>query len=267
MIMSDSMRHFSLYVVLLLSLLPLNVWSLEDPSKIEAQLKIDEKLGDSIDLDGNYLDSDGTRLKFRDLFITNRPLILVPGYYHCPRLCGLVFHGVLEVLNQLSLKLGQDFQIVSVSFDEMDTPESALSKLQEMQAGMVPQQKVDGGWRFLTTDKVTGSRLMQQIGYKYFKDGEEFAHGAVIVVLTPDGKVSRYLYGIKFSPFDTKMALVEAGKGLIGSTMDHIMMFCFRFDSTKGKYVWAAFNVMRVGALVTLFALGSLLFVLWRKKI
>ncbi|MCB0338072.1 MAG: hypothetical protein KDD53_00640, partial [Bdellovibrionales bacterium] len=192
------------------------------------------------------------------------PVIIVPAYYTCPRLCGLVLNGVLTFLNNTELKLQDDFIVIAVSFDPADTVESAKSHAQALRSAISEKQN-SAGWQFFVGTHDSSESLMRQIGYQYFAEGKDFSHSAAIAILTPEGVISQYFFGIEFPERDVRLALVEASRGGIGSILDHIMLYCFRFDPTKGKYTWAVFALLKVLGIVVLLSLSSLLFFLWRR--
>ena len=147
-----------------------------------------------------------------------------------------------------------------------DTFESAEEKRRQYVTGLKLKDKAKSGWHFLVGEPENVNKLMNQIGFHYIEDKGEFAHSAAIMLLTHDGEISQYFTGIDFRPFDVKLALVEASKGKVGSIIDHVLLFCFRFDPTKGRYTWAAFNIMRLGGILTFLCLGALIFRLWRRE-
>lgn len=241
-------------------------WGLERPESELAAAGITTQLGTKIDLGLELIDEDGNTVVLRNAARDGRPFIIVPAYYHCPRLCGLVLKGVQELLGQLELKLNEDFRVLTVSFDVEDSPENARRMAAEYRQGLPDSSAAFHGWRFLTGKDPAIAMLMNQIGFHYKPDNGEFAHSAAIMILTPDGQISQYFTGISFPPRDVKLALVEAGQGSIGSAIDHFLLFCFRFDQIKGRYTWAAYNVMRAGAALSFVFLVGLLFLLRRRE-
>jgi protein SCO1/2 len=168
----------------------------------------------------------------------------------------------------MGLVLNQDYRILMVSFDTEDTAERARARAESLWEGISDRSSAEAGWRFLVTQGDSAPTLMNQIGFKYLPDKGEFAHAAALMILTPDGQISQYFTDVNAAARDVKLALVEASRGSIGSAIDHVMLFCFRFDQTKGKYTWAAFNIMRAGgALTLLFLAGLVLFLRRREKV
>lgn len=241
-------------------------FALEHPEQDLDKTAITTKLGTQVNLDNTFLDESGVTVRLRDVAKDGRPFILIPAYYHCPRLCGLVLKAVHDVVLPLGLKLNEDFRIITVSFDTSDTPAMASEKAEEFHAGLGEAQTTAHGWRFLTGSEANVKALMDQIGFHYLRDDGEFAHSAAIMILTPEGQISQYFTGISFTAGDLKLALVEAGRGSIGTAIDHFLLFCFRFDQTKGRYTWAAFNLVRAGGALTLIFLAGLILVLRRRE-
>ena len=255
-----------LMLVLCLFLVGSPALALEHPEQDLDKAAITTKLGAQVNLDNSFIDESGKSVRLRDVAKDGRPFIVIPAYYHCPRLCGLVLKAVHDLIPQLGLKLDEDFRIITVSFDISDTPALASERAAEFHAGLGAAETSARGWRFLTGSEDNVKSLMQQIGFHYLRDDGEFAHSAAIMILTPEGQISQYFTGISFTPRDAKLALVEAGRGSIGSAIDHFLLFCFRFDQTKGRYTWAAFNVMRAGGALTLVLLAGLVIFLRRKE-
>jgi len=240
--------------------------AIEKPGEDLKEVGLLTNPGDQIDPELSFQDSFGNEVTLNDYLGSGHPLIVVPSFYNCPRLCGLVLNGLTELLNKLDLEMGQDYQVVVVSFDSTETPEHA-TKIREKYLSMFNGKGDPAtGWHYLVGNEDSVSQLMGQLGFKYVPDGDDFAHAAAIMLLTPEGKISQYFTGISFPDWDVRLALVEASKGAIGSALDQVMLFCFRFDPTKGRYTWFAMNVMRAGGSLTLLLLGGLMFILWRRE-
>lgn len=260
-------RNINIISMLLAVFLPFASWAVEKPETELSKVGIDTKQGQTIDLNLKFTDSAGQTAALKDLINPNKPIILVPVYYHCPRLCGLLLEGFSKLLRGLDLKLGDDFQVVTVSFDDSEGPELAKEKsLKYYAEATVPADKTSS-WHFLVGNSENVHAIMNQIGFRYFKDEGEFAHAATIIVLTPQGEISQYFTGIEFAPFDVKLALIEASQGKIGSLVDHILLFCFRYDHQQGKYTWAVSNLLRAGGAFTLLSLVALVFWASRQRV
>jgi len=225
---------------------------------------IEERLGELIPLDATFATSTGDSVQLGDLLEEGKPVILNPLYYECPMLCGLVIDGVLDVAEELAWSPGEDYLIFSISIDPTEDhtvaarhKEEYLSKLKHAQA--------EDGWYFLTgkqnqIDRVVGGSGFQ---YKELENTGEFAHSAAIIMLAPDGKITRYLYGIKYDEFNVRNALYESADGQIGSTAEKLLMYCYQYDPDSNSYVPFAMNIMKLGGLATLIILGIFMGLLW----
>ena len=240
-----------------------NSHATEDHQAVPKDAMIKEHLGNQIDLDLSFTLQNGEKKKISELLSKNKPLVIAPLYFECPRLCNLSQSGLLETINKNKLKLGSDYDVISISFNDKDTQKSAL-KYAEVYRSKLSETLDKSAWQFAVTDKETISKLMKGIGFSFKEDKGQFIHSAGMIVLTPKGVISRYFYGIKFPPNQLRLALVEATKGKIGSSFDKIMMFCFRFDPTKGKYTLAVWNITRF--LCTAFALLFIAFIFYLKR-
>jgi protein SCO1/2 len=218
-----------------------------------AQPGIDEKLGSKIPLDLTFQDENGRRVTLREM-ITG-PTIIAPVYYHCPDACDFLQGGLAQVLPQVTLKPGKDFKVLSVSFDEKETPAMARkSKAIYMDAmkGKFPPE----AWHFLTGNFKNIHRLTDAAGYHFQRRGEDFLHPVGIFIVSREGKIARYLYGTSFLPMDLSLALMEGSSGRIGPTIRKVVRFCFSFDPQNKRYV---FNIFRVSATVILATMGGFL--------
>jgi protein SCO1/2 len=218
----------------------------------------DQKLGAQIPADISFKDENGEAVRLLD-FAKDRPLVLALVYYSCPRLCTEVLNGSVRMLRAMnSLELGEDFQYVAISIDPLDTPAIAGEKrtayLEALGAAARPE-----GWHFLTGDQASITRLAETVGFRYVWDehSEQYAHDGGLVVITPEGKVSHYFFGVEFSAFDVRLALVDAAAGKIGSIVDHILLLCLHYDPTRGQYGFWIIGVLRIGGVLTLLTLGS----------
>lgn len=225
-----------------------------------------EQLGKHVDLDLEFVNESGRPVKLRQFFAAGKPVLLNLAYYTCPMLCSLVLNGQTAALKDLPWVPGSEFQVVTVSIDPRDTPELAgKKKVNYLESYGKP---VYDGWHFLTDYNGNVQKLAGQVGFHYRWDErqEQFAHSAAIMFLTPDGRVSRYLYGIKFNSRDMRLALTEAGEGKLGSTVDKLLLYCFHYDPSTRSYGLFAMNLMRSGGALTVLIFGIVLFRLLRRE-
>ena len=225
----------------------------------------DQRLGASVPLDLRFQDETGTTVRLGDYF-GERPVVLMPAYYTCPMLCTLVFKGLVSALRPLAFDVGKEFTVVTFSFDPNDgTPQAAAKKAALLEEYRRPTAAA--GWHFLTGDAASIAALTQAIGFRYSYDEEhqQFAHASGVVVLTPDGRIARYLFGIDYAPKDLRLALVEASEHQIGSLVDELLLFCFHYDVVTGRYGRVAIDALRVGAVATVLALGTFIVLALRR--
>jgi protein SCO1/2 len=242
----------------LLGRLP-RVVALERPEEaLNSTVGIFTQLGTQVTLSRTFTDRSGVTGPLSSFVLADKPVVIVPVYYRCPRLCGLLLDGVVQLLNALSLRLGEEFSVLAVSFDPTETPADATKVWQGV------EQRLRGtaatgraAFKFLVGSAEEVSGLMAELGFRYQRDGADFAHSAAVMILTPSGEISQYFTGIEFPEWDARLALVEASAGKVGSAIDHLMLFCFRFDPLQGKYLWAVEGTLRVGGALTLVGLGA----------
>lgn len=252
--------------LLLLSLLAFGAQSFSQSGVSEDTLPqlrgvdIEEQLGKRIP-NVQLVDEAGDTVPLYSFF-DGKPVILSFFYYSCPHLCGFVLNGLSEALRGLDLRPGKDFRVLTVSFDPKDRPEDAREAGKTYRHGFVSPQ----AWRFFVGDSTQVRKLMEAMGIQYRKVGKEYAHPTAILVLTPEGTISRYLYGIKYPVRDLKLALLEAGEGKIGSLGDKVLLFCYRYDPKSGTYAFYALKLMKLGGLLTLVLLGGFLTALWIRE-
>ncbi|NUQ61615.1 MAG: SCO family protein [Pirellulales bacterium] len=218
-----------------------------------------------IPLDLPFVDSSGKQVTLKDFFDGTRPVVLTMNYSNCPMLCSLQLNGLFEGLQGLEWDLGKNFQMVTVSIDPKELPERAALTRQKY-LKIYGRPGVGDGWHMLTGNEANIRKLADTVGfgYSFVQQTGEFAHAAAAFILTPDGRVSRYLYGIQYDPQTLRLSLVEAADGKVGSTFDRFLLTCFHYDETKGRYGPAAVKIMRLGALVTVVLLGGALMMFWR---
>ena len=241
------------------------VYALERPETELKEIGIVTALGQQVDLGLSFTDGKGRSAPLREFLRPGIPIIITPVYYGCPRLCGLVLNGVISLLNELTLNLGRDFQLLSVSFDPTENPEMARKKSESVATQITRPGHDLSAWSFLVGPDSNIVPLMEQLGFRYKKDGEEYAHGSAIMILTPEGVISQYFTGVDYPAWDVRLALVEASQGKVGSAIDHLLLFCYKFDPTKGKYTLVAFNTLRAGVLLSVFLCAIVVFLYSRR--
>jgi protein SCO1/2 len=234
------------------------------PPELEG-VGFDQKLGAQVPLDLAFRDESGAQVRLGAYF-GQRPVLLVLSYFECPMLCTLVLNGVTSALKAVPFAPGEDFEIVTVSFDPREKPELAAKKKANY-VELYGKPGAGAAWHFLTGDEPAIQALTSAVGFRYRYDASsnQYAHAAGIMVLTPDGRISRYLFGIEYAPKDIRLALVEASTGKIGSFVDQVLLFCFHYDPESGTYGTAAINLIRAGGVVTLAALALFLIASWRR--
>lgn len=228
---------------------------------------IEEKLDAELPLDLTFRNSDGKVIQLRDLFDGESPVLLSLNYSDCPMLCQLQLNGLVEGLQDLSWDVGENFKVCSVSINPLETTERARQTKQRY-VKSYGRPRTAKGWSFLTGDKESIDQLAEAVGflYKYVPERDEYAHSAAIMVCTPEGRVSRYLYGVLYPAQTLKLSLVEAGEGKIGTTIDRVMLYCFHYDETSGRYAPVAKRLMKLGAGVTLATLAVSLVPFWVRR-
>jgi protein SCO1/2 len=229
--------------------------------KVQAQIGIDQKLGNSIPLDLKFRDENGHLVTLGQLI--HKPTILAFVYYHCPNVCSFLLQNLADTLNRLPAEPGKEYEVLSVSFDEKEKPALALEK-KKMYLKMIGKPFPKDAWRFLTGDQEDIHKLAEAIGFNFKRVGEDFEHPVSLVILSNGGKIIRYMYGTDILPFELKLALIEASQGRIGPAVTKVLRFCFSYDPTGNKLV---FNALRVTGTVTiLFALSFILFIIFKGK-
>jgi protein SCO1 len=224
------------------------------------QIGFDQRLGESLPLQLRFRDETGREVALRDYFGA-RPVVLSLNYYGCPMLCTVTLNGLASALDVLtSLDAGREFEVVTVSFDANEGPELAAKKKGQYLA-RYKRPTAEAGWHFLTGGQASIDELTKAVGFRYAWDEEtrQFAHPAGVVVLTPEGRISRYLYGIEYAPKDLKLALMESARGRIGNFIEQAILYCYRYDPMTGRYSARIMRVTQVGAILTV--LGLLAFV------
>jgi protein SCO1/2 len=226
---------------------------------------IDEHLNLQLPLDVNLYDENAQFVTLAQLLRPNRPILLQLGYLECPMLCDTISRSLVDSAKKIDLDIGKDFDFVFVSIDPSDTPTLATLK-RNSYITEYDKPGSAGGFHVLVGKPVEIEAIAKAVGFRYQPaDNGQFAHPAVAIILTPDGRISRYLYGVTFPPQTLRLSLVEASKGKIGTTADRILLICLHWDPTTGKYTWAAVNLMRMGGVLTMAVLASAIFWLVRR--
>lgn len=225
---------------------------------------ITEHLNERLPLELPLVDESGAAVRLGDYFVPGRPVMLFLVYYNCPMLCNLVTDAFVEGIRGIEWVPGKEYEIVTVSIDPSDTPAAAKAK-RDHQVENLGIPGAAAGWHFLTGTEADVRALAKAIGFSYRYDPvkKEYLHAAAVYVATPEGVLSRYLYGVQFDPATVRLSLVEASNGKIGGTVDQILLYCFAYDHTAGRYGPAAFKIMRLGAGLCVVLIGCYLAASW----
>lgn len=247
--------------------LPLFAQTSADKPQLPGPVSIAQKLNTQLPLDLMLRDENGRVVRLKDFFGHGRPVLLNFVYYRCPMLCPMVLEGTTTALTELKFNIGEEFDVITVSIDPRDKAEDA-ALLKEKYIRRYGRLDSAPGWHFLTAHETAIKQLTEAAGFQFAYDSrtDQFAHGAALLVLTPDGHISRYFYGFEFRPRDLRLAIVEASAGKVGTVTDQFLLLCFHYDPTTGKYSRNAMMVARAGGVTTFFLLGGFIFVLFRKE-
>jgi len=264
------MNRYALVMLAFVLLLAAPGWAEPRAESLPPELEdvgIYEHLGDTLPLDAVFTDDLGNEVRLGDYFKDGKPVVMSLGYYSCPMLCDLVLNGMIDGLKEIEYRIGEDFKVITVSIDPAEQFELAALKKKNYVISY-EDENAAAGWHFLTGEQDNIDQIANSIGfgYKWNSDRQEFMHAAAIYVISPEGKITRYLYGVLFEPRDLKLALLEGSAGRIGDTFDQALLYCYVYDATKGRYGPAAMNIMRLGGGLTAFALVIFLGVLWLRE-
>ena len=234
-------------------------------SSILNQASIAQNLNQQVPTGLVFRDENGKSVRLGDFF-GQKPIVLSLVYFECPALCTEVLNGQLQSMKSISLDLGKDFEAVTVSFEPKDTPALAKAK-RDVYAGQYGRAGAAEHWHFLTGDQQSIDALTQAVGFHYAYDSgaRQYAHAAAIMVLTPEGRIDRYFYGVQYPARDLRLGLVEASEGKIGNPTDQALLYCYQYDPSTGKYGLVVMNVVRAGGVLTLLVLGLFMFVMFRR--
>lgn len=228
---------------------------------------LNERLGETVPGDITFLDAAGEPVAIQDVLDRGKPVVLNLVYHSCPMLCNLVLDGLRKSLATLEWRVGEEFEVLTVSFDSEDTPEEAARKKEQTLAAY-DRAGAAAGWHFLTGDSVAIGRLTDAVGFEYRWDEatQQYMHTAALVLLSPDATITRYLYGLEFPAQTLRNALVEASDGTVGTTLDRLILYCYIYSAEDNAYVLHAQNLMRVAGGLTVLVLGLTLTLFWRRE-
>jgi protein SCO1/2 len=252
--------------VLMAALFAVAAYSQNAQSELPTKVGIDQKLDAQVPLNLTFSDETGQLVRLGNYFGT-KPVILVLAYYECPNLCTLVLNAVLTSAQDLKFNAGKDFEIVVVSFNPRETPALAAAK-KRTYTQRYGRPDGTNGWHFLTGEEPAIAQLAQSVGFRYVFDPptKQFAHPSAIMVLTPDGKISRYFAGIEYPPKELRLSLIEASNRRIGSLTDQLFLFCFHYNPLTGKYGVVIMRVFRIAGFATVLALGAFIIIRLRRE-
>ncbi len=230
---------------------------------------IEQRLGEQIPLDSVFKDERENAVRLGDFLKSGRPAILALVYYECPMLCNQVLNGLTGTLKGISLDPGKDFDVIAVSFDprENDKPGLAANKKASYMERYA-RKGTENGWHFLTGDQAAIEAVTTSVGFNYEWDEKsgQFAHASGVMIVTPEGRLSRYFYGIDYAPKDVKFGLMESADKRIGSVSEQLLLYCYHYDPSTGKYGFQILSAMRLAAIATLIGMGAMGFVFWRRN-
>jgi protein SCO1/2 len=237
------------------------------PPQLPGKVGIDQHLDAQLPLDTMFRDETGRVVRLREYANGSRPILLVFLYYRCPMLCSMVMEGVTSTLTALKFDAGKEYDVVTISIDPRDMPRDAAAK-KEKYVKRYGRLGTAHAWHFLTGPESAIRRITDTVGFHYAYDprSDQFAHGAALMVLTPGGRISRYLYGFEYNPRDVRLALVEASANKIGNATDAILLLCYHYDPVTGKYSRGAMTFVRAGGLATVVGLAGFIFVMIRRE-
>ena len=248
-----------------------------DPSEAEGnglprtleKVGIEQRLGEQLPLDAEFKDESGNVVKLGNYFGKEKPVILALVYYECPMLCNEVLNGLTGSLRGISFDAGKEFDVVAISFDARENNKADLAKnKKEAYLKRYERANTANGWHFLTGAQSEIDKLTQSVGFNYAWDekSNQFAHAGGVIVITPEGKIAKYFYGIDYAPKDLKFGIMESAENKVGNPAEQLLLYCYHYDPSTGKYGLVIMNVIRLGGIVTLLGLGGMFFIFWRYK-
>lgn len=243
--------------------------TIQDPTKVDPKgfedVGIDQKLNAQVPGDLTFRDHTGKVVKLSDYYAKGRPILFTLVYYGCPRLCTTVLNEMNKSLKPMSLNPGSDYEILVVSFDPREGPDLSYPKREEYTQSF-RRPGTEHGWHFLTGDEANIKALTEAVGFRYAWDEKhnQYIHAGGVMVMTPDGRLSKYFYGVDYKFTDLKLALMEAGGGKVGSLSDQVLLYCFQYDPHTGRYSLAILNIVKAAGVLTVLCLGT--FVVWNLR-
>ncbi|MCX6047620.1 MAG: SCO family protein [Chloroflexi bacterium] len=259
-----------LLFMLLFSLMPEKPAWAHDPTQqpvdILKAIGFDQHLDAQVPLDTEFVDADGQRVPLSSYF-QGKPVIMLLGYFECPNLCPLEREGLVHALQPLKFTVGKDFDVVMITIDPKETPAIA-TKVKQQSITTYARPGTEAGWHFLTGEHAAIDRVAKAVGFRYAYDvgQQEYAHPSGVIILTPAGKIARYLFGIEYAPFDLRLGLVEAAASKIGTPVDQFLLLCFHYNPNTGTYSLLIMNMMRLAGVATTITLGLFIWMMHRRE-
>ena len=238
----------------------------ELPAELQS-VGVDEHLGGQLDLDLPFTDETGKTVPLRSFFSADKPVLMAMVYYTCPALCNYHLNALTEAMKTLKWTSGKDFEVVAVSMNSKETPDVA-GKKKHNYLELYGRHTGDSGWHFLVGNEQNVKKLADELGFRFhwMEDKQQFAHASVAYVVTPDGRISRYLHGLNIETNTLKLSLLEASSGKIGNVLEHVLLYCLKFDPEKSKYTLAAWNIMRIGGILMVVLLALFIIPVWWRE-
>ena len=254
-------------LILLLFFFNFSAQRIRDDIKELKQINVTENIGGYLPLDVELINEQGTTVSLADYFSDGQPVLFTFAYYECPMLCTQVLNAVATSVNRMDWESENRYKVVTVTIDSAETYKTAVEK-KKFYLKEIEDPNIKENWTFFTASQKSIDVLTKSLGFDYYyvEERDEFAHPAVVFVLSPQGKISRYLYGLNYEPKDLKLALLEASEGKIGNTLDKLILYCFHYDANANTYVLFARNIMRLGGVLTMIGLFSFLAVYWVRE-
>ncbi|GAB4335284.1 MAG: SCO family protein [Calditrichia bacterium] len=251
----------SVLIILLALVQILSATITENETAPEQEIGIIEHLGEYVPLDLYFIDSNGDSVLLKDY--VDKPTVVSLVYYNCPGICSPLLGGVVDVLDRMPLEPGKDYKVLTISFNPHETPAMGNAKKKNYFKAFQRREFPPQYWKWMTGDSLSIKKITDAFGFKYKKVGTEYVHAGALMVISPEGKISRYLRGIEFQPFDLKMAILEASEGRVGPTISKVLLYCFSYDPKGKQYT---LNVMKIGGTIFLVMLVAFVAVLTIKS-